>query len=549
MKAWSNWRIRTKLFAIILLILCFNICLLLVAGRGLFERFYMSNKTAEIKESAQRIKTAYDQNSKAFYDEIRGVEFRNGSITLFEIVGDGSANITFHSRMLKERMRPEYRNDMPRPDDEGVEQFLKMLVELVNSMDRDPFIEVIDFNGDLPAPPQAEKIEKSEKTKPRQSLESGTSMLVLTTSLDGELYLQIQTPLEYIKSTADLAVQYTCIVSVVILLIGTVWIYILAGRVTKPISRIQDVADKIARLDFSERCEQDGGDELAKLSQSINYMSDKLQASISQLVAANEVLQSDLERQQKTDRMRRQFIANVSHDFKTPLTLIISYAEALMSLPDESARDEYADIIISEGNKLSGMVGRLLNLSKLESGVDSIEIAPFCLCEAVEEVTGKHKIITEKKRLSVESAIPPEIVVNADYYRIHQVITNLFENAVKYTADNGNIRVYADVNGENCTVSVENTGAHIDECDMENLFDSFYRADKSRTNSQNSFGIGLAVVKAVMEAHHRPYGVENIGDGVRFWFELECIPDDADDMDGSELDADSENESSAVSAV
>lgn len=256
-------------------------------------------------------------------------------------------------------------------------------------------------------------------------------------------------------------------------------------------------------------------------------MSSELQNSISKLVQANQVLQNDLVRQQQTDQMRKQFIANVSHDFKTPLTLMISYAEALAGQELTAGGREYCDIIVSEGNKLSQMVGKLLGLSKLESGIDRVEKSIFCLNEVIDQVIKNQGILTEKHGLTVTRLVGDEFIVCADFAKIEQVVTNLFENAVKYSPEGGRITITTERDADKCRVSVENTGDPIAQEDLDCLFDSFYRADKSRSTGQ-SYGLGLAIVKVIMEAHRQAYGVENTDTGVRFWFELELarIQDD-----------------------
>ena len=358
--------------------------------------------------------------------------------------------------------------------------------------------------------------------------------ITLTTRLDDNLYLFMDSPRGYIKSSADLAVKYTAFLSIIILLIGSWLIYLAVDRMTKPIRNIQEVADKISRLDFSQNCPARGSDEIARLATSINNMSDELQSNISRLVEANDILKSDLERQQQTEQMRRQFIANVSHDFKTPLTLMISYAEALSEQAHGEQAQECCEIIIGEGNKLSAMVGRLLELSRLESGVARAEKSIFCLSEVLDESVRSLRILTEPRGIQVRRCLDEEFIVCADYTKIDQVVTNLFENAAKYAPKGAVVTLRAQRAGvDACRVSVENTGAQIPQEDISSLFDSFYRGDKARSNDGQSYGLGLAIVRGIMDAHGRPYGVENIEGGVRFWFELELADlDDTDDSSG-----------------
>lgn len=500
MSGWNKWGIRRKLFSVIILILLFNVVVLLVMGSTLFAGFYQSNKIGELKKSANQIRQAYQQNSETFYDEISLIENENTLVSVFSVGDDGSLKVLYHSRADKgEGRSSEVPRDLPpMVPSNKMEEWKKELLTRIQDLD-----ESFDVQG----------------FGARSG--NGRMDITLATRLDANLYLFMQTPKDFIRSTADLAVIYTALLSIGILLIGSVIIYFVVARVTKPIQQIQKVAGQIAKMDFSDRCEIKGGDEIAMLGTSINHMSEELEASIEKLVEANQVLQNDLVRQQQTDRMRQQFVANVSHDFKTPLTLMISYAEAIAESAQNDHLQEYCEIIIGEGNKLSQMVGRLLNLSKLENGIDQVEKSIFCLSEAFDQVINNQRIITERQNVTAKKELDEEFIVYADYQKIEQVVTNLFENAVKYTPPGGTVVIAASRQNGKCHVSVINTGDHIAEEDLENLFESFYRADKSRTRGTQSYGLGLAIVKVVMEAHGQRYGVENIDKGVKFWFELE----------------------------
>lgn len=522
MSGWNKWGIRRKLFSTIVLLLALQVVILLFAGSYLFERFYTASKTAEMRELAKNLRDAYTEDSDAFYDEIGTAEYENVVVTLYAFDEEGNPTTVYHSRAQRGGDAPwRNRPNMPplpevEPKEDRVsDELLARLKAADSSFDVQVDIPVVYADG------------KGDKKGRFWEIPDGA--ITLVTRLNDNLYLDIFTPRGYIKSTADLAVKYTALLSIVILLFGSVVIYFLVGRLTRPISRIQSVADKIARLDFSQKCEVGGGDEIGLLGQSINRMSHELENAIGKLVSANEILKSDLERQQQTEHIRRQFIADVSHDFKTPLTLMVSYAEALSE--EREGRDkEYCDIIISEGNRLSAMVGKLLELSRLENGADPVEWSIFCLSEIVDEAVNHHRLLTEKKKLQVARNLEEDFIVHADFQKIVRVVTNLFENAVKYTPEGGTIAVRARRDGERCRLEVENTGVRIAEGELDRLFESFYRADKARA-SKGSYGIGLATVRAVMEAHNQAYGAENTETGVLFWIELETADFGDDDAD------------------
>lgn len=506
--------IRKELFGVIFFILVVNVVVLLFMGSTLFERFYQSNKVGELEQSARTIRAAYQENSEEIYDAIGRLENGNAIVSLFEIDGDGKVQMRYHSRTGREEMRPwGDRENAPKPRKEDADRFQEEMLARLQGAD------------------ESFDVRLEESFNPWDD----DGMLTLSTRLDDNLYLYIQTPRGYLKSFADLAVKYTALTSIAILLVGAVIIYFVVGRITRPIQGIQRAAGKISRLDFSERCEAKGHDEIAMLAESVNQMSDDLQAAVSRLVEANEVLQNDLVRQQQTDRLRQQFVANVSHDFKTPLTLMISYAEALAEEETDPRRRESCEIIIAESNRLSLMVGKLLELSRLESGVEKAQLSIFCLSEVLDNAVRSHRILTERKRLTVKKELEEEYIVSADYSMIEQAVNNLFENAVKYSPEEGVVRLRVQDGGAGlCRVSVENSSPPIAEDDLGSLFDSFYRADKSRSREVQGYGLGLAIVKVVMEAHRMDYGVENIEGGVRFWF---CLPlAEIGDETGSEED-------------
>lgn len=506
--------IRKELFGVIFFILVVNVVVLLFMGSTLFERFYQSNKVGELEQSARTIRAAYQENSEEIYDAIGRLENGNAIVSLFEIDGDGRVQMRYHSRTGREEMRPwGDRENAPKPRKEDADRFQEEMLARLQGAD------------------ESFDVRLEESFNPWDD----DGMLTLSTRLDDNLYLYIQTPRGYLKSFADLAVKYTALTSIAILLVGAVIIYFVVGRITRPIQGIQRAAGKISRLDFSERCEAKGHDEIAMLAESVNQMSDDLQAAVSRLMEANEVLQNDLVRQQQTDRLRQQFVANVSHDFKTPLTLMISYAEALAEEETDPRRRESCEIIIAESNRLSLMVGKLLELSRLESGVEKAQLSIFCLSEVLDNAVRSHRILTERKRLTVKKELEEEYIVSADYSMIEQAVNNLFENAVKYSPEEGVVRLRVQDGGAGlCRVSVENSSPPIAEDDLGSLFDSFYRADKSRSREVQGYGLGLAIVKVVMEAHRMDYGVENIEGGVRFWF---CLPlAEIGDETGSEED-------------
>lgn len=570
-RSWK-WGIRKKLFVFLLIILGLNVAILLSMGSTLFRAFYLHNKTEELKTSAKRIQNAYNEDPENLFEVVNSVENRNSIVFLLRLDEEGEIQIQYFTRSRypsseaddgeptlelpdtqgageqndPQRERTEHQNQNETGKEEnGAQQ--EAAGENEPSLTEDPLLDLgeaksfsfgrRDFWGMLPPVPDKELLKKipfgEDEMYINDNSERPVDHISLITRLDDTFYLYLETPKEYIKSTADLAVRYTAYLSIGILLAGVVLLYFLAGRFTRPIRDIQTVADKISSMDFSETCQIHSNDELGALSESINNMAHELEANIDKLIEANNVLQMDLERQQQTDRMRRQFIANVSHDFKTPLTLIISYAEAILDSKDAKEQKDFCKVILDEGNKLSSMVVSLLRLSQLESGMQKLEPSIFCLDEILDTVVKSHRILTDQRHLKVEQVYGGECIVEADYPKIEQVVANLYENAIKYAPEGGKIRIRTDRQDGKWKISVENEGEKIPPEEIENLFISFYRADKSRHRDAQSYGLGLAIVKAIVELHGEKCGCENLEDGVRFWFTLsEVSLDEPEEEEG-----------------
>ena len=496
-----KYSLKNRLFMVILFVLIFNIILSLVLGTTFFDKLYTYDKIDSLKKGVDEIKTSYKtDNLETIVNTIMEHEIQNMSICIFTLdVNTGVGEIEYYSRQKYFTINP----------------FDKDVLYLIEKLyNESVFNKITDKNKYY--------IINDENNRHDNNL-------TVMSNIQDNKYIIMQTPKKFIRDISDLAIKYTLYISIFTFLIGALIIYFIADHTTKPIREIQKIADKISNLDFSYRCNVLSKDEIGLLSVSINNMAGKLQDFVSQLMVANEKLKDDLTRQEKTDQMRKQFIANVSHDFKTPLTLIMSYSEALLDMKemDEATKTEYLNIIINEGNKMSEFVQELLKLSQLESGMIKLEKSNFSINEIINDTIRKNKIIAKQKNLTIEKNISDNSIVFADYYRINQVFQNLYENAVKYALDGGKVRVTTSSNSNKCIVKIFNTGKSISDEDIENIFISFYRSDKSRKN-MGSYGLGLAIVKIIIDMHGENFGVQNVDNGIEFWFELENVEMDVE---------------------
>ena len=266
-------------------------------------------------------------------------------------------------------------------------------------------------------------------------------------------------------------------------------------------------------------------DEMNKLGKSINIMSDKLEKTITQLRKNNMELERDIEKKSKIDEMRKQFISDVSHELKTPISLIQGYAEGLIEnvTTDEESKKFYAEVILDEAEKMDKLVKRLLELMKLEYGEGQFNDKEFNIMELIQEVIRKQKVVLEEKNIQVNIEDRDPTYVVADDFYIEQVINNYVTNAIKNVEEvNGRKEITISIKGEKekIRISVANTGKQIKQEDMTRIWNRFYKIDESRNREDGGTGIGLSIVKAIMNHYGNDYGVKNLEDGVEFYFEL-----------------------------
>lgn len=506
--------IQFKLFGFTALVLMANILFLLLLGSTTFERLYVNEKVQDLKSGALRIVTAYQDyglDSDEFSSALAEVENQNIVVRVFHRDASGEIVADYYSR-----------NGFGPLDSRPEKEQKRFLIDFLTDFYKSGALNELESNKYLL---QGDESGGSFSEHPMNNT------IVLFTSLGSGVYLSLDTPRQFIAETAELAIKSCATIALFTLAFAAVALYLICRRIAAPITEIQRSAERIAELDFSARCIVRSRDEIGMLAQSINEMADSLQSNIRDLERANRLLRDDLHRTEQKDHMRKKFIANVSHDFKTPLTLITSYADSLRDLEDNQRelRDEYCEIIRSEGYKMTRQVQTLLNLSRLESGMVRLSLMDFPICEIINEAIHHYTILAQKRQLRIERELEGDMIVNADYQRIEQVIGNLLENALKYAQKGGVVRVSAKRAGGVCQVRIFNSGQSIDQDKQDKLFISFYRADESRGADGQSYGLGLAIVRSIMELHGQPYGVHNAPGGVEFWFHLPLSLADADE--------------------
>ena len=342
-------------------------------------------------------------------------------------------------------------------------------------------------------------------------------------SLENGNFFMIRSALQGIRGNVNLFNRFLFQVGAVGTILACVTIFFLSRRITRPILELTKLSERMSRLDFSERFSSAHNNEIDVLGNNFNEMSDTLERTIGELKTANAKLKEDVEIKTKIDNKRREFIGNVSHELKTPIALISGYAEGLKESvnDDEESRDFYCDVIIDEAQKMNHLVKQLIKLNTIESGGDAPEYSHFDLNELIKNCVSSFEIILKEKDVQISYTNDKEnLFVWADEYQIEEVVRNYISNAINHIDQQKQIKISSSFMENVVRVAVFNTGNQIPEQSIPDLWEKFYKVDKARTREYGGSGIGLSIVKAIMDGHKGKCGVQNLEAGVEFWFEL-----------------------------
>lgn len=331
-------------------------------------------------------------------------------------------------------------------------------------------------------------------------LNNSTSLLYGIKKNNG--YVFLFTSLEDIGTTTSLIKSQLIYLTLLTILLSIVIAMFLSRRIAKPISDMTKKATKLADGNYNLVFENTGINELDELANSLNYLEQEVS---------------------KTDTYRRDLMANVSHDLKTPLTMIKAYAEMIkdITINDKEKTIKNLDVIIEETERLNILVNDILELSKLQNNQDNLDIEEFDIVLLIKDILRRYEIIKETENYNLILESPQSIIVKADKKRISQVIYNLINNAVNYTGDDLKVIVRLTEESKDCLVEIIDTGKGIDEEDLQNIWNRYYKQEKNHKRNVIGTGLGLSIVKNILEQHHFDYGVKSIKNyGTTFYFKI-----------------------------
>ncbi len=349
--------------------------------------------------------------------------------------------------------------------------------------------------------------------------------LILYGTLSNGNLILMRSALESIRESANISSRFLAFVGTFAIIVSSVIIIFVSRRIMVPILELTDISQKMTELDFEAKyhCKKKRKNEIDELGEHFNRLSVALEDTISELKTANIKLQKDIEEKIQIDEMRKEFLSNVSHELKTPLALIQGYAEGLSECihDDPESRQFYCEVITDETDKMNRMVKKLLSLNQLEFGNEDVVMERFDLTELISGIAGANSILLSSRQTELEFDETAPCYVWADEFKVEEVLTNYVSNAIHHVKYENKIRIFYTKKRDCVRVSVFNTGDPIPEEETELIWTKFYKVDKARTREYGGSGIGLSIVKAIMQSMRRECGVINRENGVEFWFELD----------------------------
>ncbi|MBE6746730.1 MAG: hypothetical protein E7558_04700 [Ruminococcaceae bacterium] len=468
---------------------------LFISFSGLFinhywtESFFEDMAKDEMLSIADEIKT-YDLMSKSFYQNIAQLEITTNAYIEIYLLPD----IIIYSTKSNNYLYDSDSDSASTP--EPKEKNLKIL-------------EQPEIN------PDGSFFDKKQEIR-------GTAKYIVYNSVINDDYaVKIYLSLDVIESNATLFRTFITILCVLVILILIAVHIVYENLVTKPLITINNSAKQLAALNFDVKCPTSSIVEMDELGKNINLLSTSLDMALFDLQEKNKQLELDIQKEQQLDKARTEFISNASHELKTPIAIIQGYAEGLkVGIADKDSTDEYCDIIMEETQKMNTLVVRMLEICQYESGGYKLMSQSFNIYDEVYRYLRRRIKLLKEDGITLVININPEYRGYGDISKIETIINNYVSNAVSHVKNENLIVINCQPAGDKYRLSVFNTGSIIADEDIDNIWSSFYRADKAHSRATGRFGLGLSFVKSIQELHNNSYGVINRDNGVEFWFDI-----------------------------
>lgn len=526
-----TYTIRFQFTLIFFLLIAGTIFTCWILNSTFLERYYQQKTTQGFKEVYELLEDA-SYNGKLTSEDVAveiDKEASRGGINII-VVSEESKSLIFYGSDKQTMIERVWENMTGRTED--LDEALEEAEEAGDSstgISRDDIGDGSDLGKNVLRDPyyNVEDIEVNDDAgySIRIVLETrtNTEAMEMWGILSDNNYFLMRAPLSNINNSTRIASRFLAILGVFTAIIGALIALFMATNVTKPIRELTQISERMKQLDFSTKYKGKSRTEVSELGENINDLSETLERTLSELKSANNQLQQDIRKKEEVEQMRQDFLSNVTHELKTPLALIQGYAEGLQDgiADDPESADFYCEVIIEEAGKMNKMVQKLLTLNQLEFGNNSLRMEHFDIVEIIRNYLRSAALLAEQQGVTLTMNQHEPVYVWADSFMTEEVFMNYYSNALNHVSGDKRIDVKF-TRRKNCVrVSVFNTGDPIPEESVPHLWEKFYKVDKARTRKYGGSGVGLSIVKAIMNLMNQDYGVINHDNGVEFWFELE----------------------------
>ena len=480
--------IKWKLFAYLAGFIAFILVILWLSQTVFLDDFYKYIKLSEIRSSSDSI--CKNINNEDLQTLVTRISQRNEVCIL---ILDLQLNQIYSSDILRDcvihktSFIDQYRLYMQAKNNGG-----EYIERIEREKFRNPSYKVENFVGRVPP---------NDDGMP----ESIIYTKLVTDSTDRELMILINSTISPVSATVQtLKIQLICI-TLILLIVAVLLAFIISKNISKPIIDINRSAKVLATGNYDVKFNEGGYKEIAELGATLNYAAEELS---------------------KVESLRQELIANISHDLRTPLTLITGYGEVMRDLPGENT-PENVQVIIDESKRLTTLVNDVLDISKFQSHTQELNVTEFDISETIEDLLNRYTKFTEQDGYTITFLHDENVVVKADELRISQVLYNLINNALTYTGDDKTVTVKQSVVGKYVKIEVIDTGDGIEADKLKYIWDRYYKVDKTHKRAAVGTGLGLSIVRSILDMHNEisadfaRYGVESdTGKGSTFWFEI-----------------------------
>ena len=457
--------LKIKLTLIMASLVTAVVVLICVLNTTMFEKFYIKSRQNDLKNAYSRLTdvlSVKNTDSDVVQDTINQINY-GYNINVFVL--DGRWNIAYSSQT-------------------GYEDVVR-------------WIQDINFNPNV----QKKILEENSEYTIVQSFDSATSMsyIVATGILSDGSQIIMQITIQSMQENINTYNRFVIFIGTGILLVSIIVVYIIAAGITKPVKKLSEIAEEVSDMNFDAKYEGSDKGEIGVLGNSINVMSAKLERNISELKTANMELMKDNEIKTRNDEMRREFLGNVSHELKTPMTTIGGYIDGMLdgTIPPEETK-HYLGIVSQETGRLARLVQNMLDITKLEAGEVPIHAQTYDLWKTVTDVVLSDEQRIEDGKIDIQGLGGDPLLIYADPDFVHQVVYNIVDNAIKFTPAGGTISFAAERHGNMVEVRIENTGAGIAPEALPFVFERFYKEDRSRGMNTRGSGLGLHICKILV---------------------------------------------------